>query len=163
MAAHPSSSLWCELHWMLLVAWSSSWCLKSWYNSVSLCSQIFKLTLAEQWLTGSEDFLCNSDHQSPWDTGCPEWRWMPRLCRQTRSGWMGLSADEAVGVSVHCKEVGPDGLEGTLSTLRILRRSPNVKWPALLAVVSHLPEMPFGEDVSISSCGLTMPSAFFLN
>lgn len=39
-------------------------------------------------------------HQSPWDTGCPEWWWMLCLRRQPRSGWMGLSADEALGVPV---------------------------------------------------------------
>ena len=34
-------------------------------------------------------------------------------------GWA-LSADGAVGVPVHCRAVGPDGLEGSLPTQTIL-------------------------------------------
>jgi len=52
---------------------------------------------------------------------CPERWWMPHPCTRARSGWRGSEQpDAAVGVPVHCRAVGLDGLLGSLPTLRIL-------------------------------------------
>ena len=34
----------------------------------------------------------------------------PHPSKHPRSGWVALSTDGAVGVPVHCRGVGPDGL-----------------------------------------------------
>ena len=38
----------------------------------------------------------------------------------SQSGWGSEQPDEAVGVPVHCREVGPDDLRGPLPTQKIL-------------------------------------------
>jgi len=53
-------------------------------------------------------------------TFCPERWWCPIPAdAQGQAGWA-LSTDGAVGVPVHCRGFGPDGLEGSLPTQKSL-------------------------------------------
>jgi len=54
-------------------------------------------------------------------TGCLEMWWIPHPWRHARPDWRGSEhPDWAVGISVHCRGVGPDGFQGSLSTQTIL-------------------------------------------
>ena len=71
----------------------------------------FRLDISKKFLTIRAARHC---------TGCPERWWCP-FSADTHGQLDGaVSADGAVGVPVHCRGVGLDGLQGSLSTQMIL-------------------------------------------